>query len=336
MNTTQASPKRGAHRGRGHAVLPRPGLGDDAALAHAAREQHLPDRVVDLVRAGVVEVLALEPHRRAHQRGEPRRAVSCVGRPTYSLAGRSHSATNASIAQRRLDSTSSASSAGMSVSGRSGRRTARTGRSWAERRRRAPRPRGRTSKASSDRSSRRASPRDRGAPPRRRRPCARGPSRRAPTLHARRHVDHRRRERAAARATFSGVSPPASTRGHGPRPAPDGGVGERVPSRASCPVRAGARHRRVDRGAPHRPSRTARRVRGGAWRPRTRSTPPHGAPRPAAHRLDAGRVRIPRAAAPRRAWAASAIRTISCERLRAHHADGRVAPGTTRSATRAA
>jgi hypothetical protein len=54
-----------AHRRRGHAVLAGAGLGDDAALAHAARHQRLADRVVDLVRAGVVEVLALEQDLRA-------------------------------------------------------------------------------------------------------------------------------------------------------------------------------------------------------------------------------------------------------------------------------
>src|SRR5262249_30181452 len=36
------------------------GFGDDARLAHAAREQDLAEHVVDLVRAGVIEVLALE------------------------------------------------------------------------------------------------------------------------------------------------------------------------------------------------------------------------------------------------------------------------------------
>ncbi len=41
-------------------MLPRAGLGDDARLAHALDEQRLPDRVVDLVRAGMVEVLTLE------------------------------------------------------------------------------------------------------------------------------------------------------------------------------------------------------------------------------------------------------------------------------------
>ena len=40
-------------------------LGDEALLAHALREQGLADGVVDLVRAGVVEVLALEDDRRA-------------------------------------------------------------------------------------------------------------------------------------------------------------------------------------------------------------------------------------------------------------------------------
>ena len=47
-------------------MLPGPGLGDDAGLAHAHRQQDLPDAIVDLVRAGVVELIALEPHLRAH------------------------------------------------------------------------------------------------------------------------------------------------------------------------------------------------------------------------------------------------------------------------------
>ncbi len=36
------------------------GLGDDALLAHAPRQHDLAEHVVHLVRAGVVEVLALE------------------------------------------------------------------------------------------------------------------------------------------------------------------------------------------------------------------------------------------------------------------------------------
>ena len=36
------------------------GLGDDALLAHAPRQQNLAEHVVHLVRAGVVEVLAFE------------------------------------------------------------------------------------------------------------------------------------------------------------------------------------------------------------------------------------------------------------------------------------
>ena len=48
-------------RGRGgDAVLARPGLGDDAPLAHPLRQERLPDGAVDLVRAGVREVFALE------------------------------------------------------------------------------------------------------------------------------------------------------------------------------------------------------------------------------------------------------------------------------------
>ena len=52
-------------RGRGHAVLAGAGLGDDPGLAHAAGQQRLADGVVDLVRAGMVQVLALEQDARA-------------------------------------------------------------------------------------------------------------------------------------------------------------------------------------------------------------------------------------------------------------------------------
>jgi len=41
-------------------VLAGAGLGDDARLAHAPRQHGLADDVVDLVRAGVIEVFAFE------------------------------------------------------------------------------------------------------------------------------------------------------------------------------------------------------------------------------------------------------------------------------------
>ena len=47
-------------RRRGYAMLAGSGLGDDPGLAHAPSEQRLPEHVVDLVRAGMGEVLALE------------------------------------------------------------------------------------------------------------------------------------------------------------------------------------------------------------------------------------------------------------------------------------
>ena len=53
--------------GGGHAVLAGAGLGDDARLAHAPRQHGLADDVVDLVRAGVVEVFALQVDLRAPQ-----------------------------------------------------------------------------------------------------------------------------------------------------------------------------------------------------------------------------------------------------------------------------
>ena len=49
-----------AGRGGGDAVLARAGLGDDAGLAHAHGQQDLAQHVVDLVGAGVVQLVALE------------------------------------------------------------------------------------------------------------------------------------------------------------------------------------------------------------------------------------------------------------------------------------
>ena len=49
-----------AERRGGDAVHAGAGLGDDALLAHAPRQQNLAEHVVDLVRAGVIELLALE------------------------------------------------------------------------------------------------------------------------------------------------------------------------------------------------------------------------------------------------------------------------------------
>ncbi len=56
--------EQGADGRGGDAVLAGAGLGDDALLAHPAGEQHLPEAVVDLVRAGVQQVLALQVNAR--------------------------------------------------------------------------------------------------------------------------------------------------------------------------------------------------------------------------------------------------------------------------------
>ncbi len=53
-------PEARAHRRGRDAVLAGAGLGDDAVLAEPPREHHLAERVVELVRAGVEEVFALE------------------------------------------------------------------------------------------------------------------------------------------------------------------------------------------------------------------------------------------------------------------------------------
>ena len=68
-----------AHRGGGDAVLAGAGLGDDPRLAHAAGQQDLAHAVVDLVRAGVVQLVALEVDLGAAEvpgqpLGEPQRA----------------------------------------------------------------------------------------------------------------------------------------------------------------------------------------------------------------------------------------------------------------------
>ena len=51
----------GADGGGRHAVLAGAGLGDDPLLAHPHGQQDLAHAVVDLVRAGVVQLVALEP-----------------------------------------------------------------------------------------------------------------------------------------------------------------------------------------------------------------------------------------------------------------------------------
>ena len=60
-------PEHRGDRGGGDAVLARARLGDDARLAHAPRQQDLADAVVDLVRAGVEQVFALEINLRPAQ-----------------------------------------------------------------------------------------------------------------------------------------------------------------------------------------------------------------------------------------------------------------------------
>jgi len=60
---------------RGDTVLAGASLGDDPPLAHSLSEQRLPECVVDLVRAGVVEILALEIDRPTDVLGEPASAI---------------------------------------------------------------------------------------------------------------------------------------------------------------------------------------------------------------------------------------------------------------------
>ena len=68
-----------AHGRGGDAVLPGTGLGDDSLLAEPARDHGLAERVVQLVRAGVEQVLALQVEPPSGAKRSAR--VSGVGRP---------------------------------------------------------------------------------------------------------------------------------------------------------------------------------------------------------------------------------------------------------------
>ena len=85
-------PEERARRGARDAVLSRAGLRDDAPLPHPLREERLADGAVDLVRARVREVLALEEHaaqadglREARRVRERRRAADPVAQNTVEL-----------------------------------------------------------------------------------------------------------------------------------------------------------------------------------------------------------------------------------------------------------
>jgi len=60
-------------------MLPGAGLGDDPPLAHALGEQHLAQRVVELVRARVVEILALQIDGPAEPLRQPPRPIERRG-----------------------------------------------------------------------------------------------------------------------------------------------------------------------------------------------------------------------------------------------------------------
>ena len=76
-------PEQRARGGGRDAVLARAGFRDDALLAHAPGQQRLPERVVDLVRAGMQQVFALEvdASRRPESRSSRLAKYSGVGRP---------------------------------------------------------------------------------------------------------------------------------------------------------------------------------------------------------------------------------------------------------------
>ena len=72
-----AQAEEGPGHGRGHAVLPGPGLGDEAGLAGPPGQQGLGQDLVGLVGAAVHQVLALQEEARP---GAPRQAAALVDR----------------------------------------------------------------------------------------------------------------------------------------------------------------------------------------------------------------------------------------------------------------
>ena len=124
----QAEARR--HRRGRDAVLAGAGLGDDAALAHAPGEQDLADRVVDLVRAGVGELVALEVDARAAELGaEPLGEIQAGSAGRHSRRARRRARPERPDRLGRL--VGAARARGSAASGsrrRSGRHRCRTGR----------------------------------------------------------------------------------------------------------------------------------------------------------------------------------------------------------------
>ncbi len=270
MYTTHCEAEARAHGRRRDAVLAGAGLGDDARLAHAPSEQHLPDRVVDLVRAGVIQVFALEidagadalrqSRRVAQDRRPARRSRAACRRATHETTDRPWP---------RRTRTSSASIAGMSVSGRIVRRTCRIGRAPASH------GIGRHSRRTSSCHSLSVSPR--------RRTASRKARIRAWSLipGALSTPDDTSTTSGAtmrtACATFSGFNPPASTTRARTRCAVECSR-DRRPSRTPCPCRRAAPgHLRIEHDGVGHGEERARRPSGSsapAMRTTAQTSPP--------------------------------------------------------------
>ena len=118
MKTVHSRPNRAAAVAEATPCWPGSGLGDDPPLAHAPGEERLPDHVVQLVRAGVGQVLPLEqhPHARAAPTGAGTRSPGSGGRRS-GAAGRRARRWNSGSAQASLKAASRSRQAGISDSG---------------------------------------------------------------------------------------------------------------------------------------------------------------------------------------------------------------------------
>ena len=121
--------EEGADGGSGDAVLARARLGDDALLAHPLHEQRLAERVVDLVGAGVAQVLALEEDAAAEALGQAaRRGRAASAARRSRAAGRGTRTRRPGRAAPPRTPPRSRAAAPSASRARSGRRTGRSAR----------------------------------------------------------------------------------------------------------------------------------------------------------------------------------------------------------------
>ena len=217
-------------------MLPGAGLGDDARLAHPGGEQHLSQRVVELVSAGVKKVLALQRDLRAARELRQARRES-DGRGPAGVVVQELARARGKIGLSRRNRSNAASSSVQRRHERLGSEPSSVGTEVAL----PPRLSGASHPPPAFRRPPRPQDAYRPVGPLRRiaRLCAILDSRLG--FHARGDVDGGRTQSSIARPTFSGVEPSGEDERHGKIPA-----GEKIPIEARSRAASGSRPRRVE------------------------------------------------------------------------------------------